>query len=202
VLGLTTPMMLSFTTAAQLGFTLSAGALGMVLGGLTLTAWGGPRHKISGVLGFGLPLGAGLLLAGVRPSVLLITLGLFAFNFAIPMINGCSQAIWQLKTPPDLQGRVFSIRRMVATFTAPLGFLVAGPLADRVFEPLLAGGGALAGNLGQLIGVGPGRGIGLIFILLGALTVVIAGLGFLSPRLAHLEEELPDAVGADSSAAT
>ncbi len=196
VLGLTTPMMLSFTTAAVLGMTLSVGALGMLLGGVVLSVWGGPNLKVHGILGFGLLLGAGLALAGMHPAPLLITFGLFWYNFSIPIINGCSQAIWQSKIPPELQGRVFAIRRMFATFTAPLGYLVAGPLADRLFEPMLATGGALAGSFGQLIGVGPGRGIGLIFILQGLLSIGVAGVGFLSPRLMRVEAELPDAVDA------
>ena len=195
VLGLTTPMMLSFTDSAHLGFTLSAGALGMFLGGLALTVWGGPRKKVLAVLGFGLPLGAGLFLAGVRPDPLLITAGLFLFNFSIPIINGCSQAIWQTRTPADLQGRVFSIRRMLASFTVPLGYLVAGPLAEFVFAPLLVAGGPLAESVGTVIGVGPGRGIALIFLLQGVFTVVIAGLGFSSPRLMQVEEELPVVAG-------
>ena len=193
VLALTTPMMLAFTTPAVLGATLSAGALGMVLGGVALTVWGGPKLKIHGVLGFGLLLGAGLSLAGLRPSPVWIALGLLAFNVSVPMINGCSQAIWQSKVPPPIQGRIFAIRRMFASFTAPLGYLVAGPLADRVFEPLLAADGLLAGSVGQLIGAGAGRGIGLIFVLLGALSMLVAVLGYRSPRLVRVESELPDA---------
>jgi MFS family permease len=72
---------------------------------------------------------------------------------------------------------------------------LAGPLSDRVFEPLLATGGPLTGSVGQLIGSGPGRGIGLLFLLMGSLTILTAVAGFLQPRLRRVELELPDALG-------
>ena len=46
----------------------------------------------------------------------------------------------------------------------PVAYIVASPLADRIFEPLMAADGLLAGSVGQIIGAGPSRGIGLLFI--------------------------------------
>jgi hypothetical protein len=71
-------------------------------------------------------------------------------------------------------------------------FLGAGPLADHVFEPLLASNGGLAGSVGTIIGLGPGRGIGLMFILMGLLTILTAVGGLLVPRLRHVDVDLPD----------
>jgi hypothetical protein len=51
--------------------------------------------------------------------------------------------------PPDIQGRVFAVRRMIGQFTAPIGYLIAGPMADFVFEPLMAEGGPLASTLAR-----------------------------------------------------
>ncbi len=59
---------------------------------------------------------------------------------------------------------------------------------------LLAVGGPLAGSLGRIIGVGPGRGTGLLFIVLGVLSALASGAAYLYPRVRHVEEELPDAV--------
>jgi hypothetical protein len=123
-----------------------------------------------------------------------VAAGLFLFNFWAPVMNGCSQAVWQVKVPPELQGRVFAIRRMIATCTTPIGYLLAGPLADGVFAPLMAPGGALAGTLGPLLGgTGPGRGIGLLLVVMGGMCVVVAVAGLLSPRLMRMEDDLPDA---------
>jgi DHA3 family macrolide efflux protein-like MFS transporter len=83
---------------------------------------------------------------------------------------------------------------MIAMSSSPLASLVAGPLADYLFEPLLVVGGPLTGTIGKLIGVGPGRGIGLLFIVMGILTMLTAAVGYLYPRLRMVEEELPDAI--------
>jgi len=83
---------------------------------------------------------------------------------------------------------------MVAMSTLPLSYLVAGPLADRVFEPLLMPGGPLAGSVGRILGVGKGRGIALMLILTGFFIILVVALASRSPRLMHLESELPDAL--------
>ena len=85
----------------------------------------------------------------------------------IPVVNTSSQVLWQTKVPLDMQGRVFSLRRMLASLVSPLAILAAGPLADRVFEPLMAEDGAMADSVGALIGTGEGRGIALLVILSG-----------------------------------
>jgi DHA3 family macrolide efflux protein-like MFS transporter len=112
---------------------------------------------------------------------------------ALPILTGTSQALWQSKVEPGLQGRVFAVRRMVALSTLPLSLLVAGPLADRVFEPLLTAGGPLAGSVGRIIGVGKGRGMALMLILTGFFIILAVALASRSPRLIYLESELPDA---------
>jgi hypothetical protein len=111
-------------------------------------------------------------------------------HFFIPLVNGCSQAIWLSKTPSDVQGRVFAIRLMVALSASPLAYLLAGPLADGVFGPLVAG----SATLQSLVGAEPGRGIGLMFITAGALTILVQFVSYLYPRLRRVEVEVPDAV--------
>jgi hypothetical protein len=86
------------------------------------------------------------------------------------------------------------MRRMIGWSTLPLAYLCAGPLADRVFEPLLAPGGRLAGSVGRLIGVGKGRGIALLLVVLGFFVLLTVLVALRNPRLRRLEEELPDAL--------
>src|SRR5690606_22451297 len=66
-----------------------------------------------------------------------------------------------------LPNTVFAVRRMIARIATPLAYLLAGPLADDLFEPMLADGGALASTVGRVIGVGPGRGIAFLYVMLG-----------------------------------
>ena len=187
-----TPLVLSFTTVAVLGLLLSIGGLGFLAGSLTMSVWGGPRRRVYGILGSNLLMGAVLFAAGLPPRAWILGVAAFLAFFSLPITNGCSQAIWQSKTAPDVQGRVFAVRRMIAWASLPLAYLIAGPLADQVFEPLLAEGGLLASSVGPIIGVGTGRGIGLLYIILGSTILLATPVAYLYPRLRLVETELPD----------
>jgi MFS family permease len=197
LVGMTTvlvaPLVLSFAGSAELGRVQSLASAGLLAGGLIMTAWGGGTRHIRTILGLSPLLGTALLLVGVRPSVALIAAGLFFFFLIVPVINGSSQVIWQTKVEPGVQGRVFATRRLIAQGTLPLAFLIAGPLADRVFGPLLAVDGALAPSLGAVLGTGPGRGIGLFFLTMGAVIFLCTVAARTLPRFARIEEDLPDA---------
>jgi MFS family permease len=190
---LVTPMILAFTTADGLGTVITIGGIGMLVGGIAMSVWGGPKRRINGMLGFLVLFGLFIALGGVRRSVILVAVAAFGFFFCVPFISACSAAIWQSKIAPDIQGRAVAARSMVAQAAMPIAMLMAGPLADYVFEPLLVEGGRLAGGVGRLIGAGPGRGIGLMFILAGVLTTLAAAVGYLHPRIRRVEDELPDA---------
>ncbi len=189
-----TPLVLSFSTPAVLGLIMSAGGIGFLVGSLVMSIWGGPRQRILGILGFNLLQGLTLLGAGIPPRVVIYIVAVFFFFLGQPLINGCSQAIWQVKTAPDVQGRVFAMRRMIAWSSIPFAYLLAGPLADHVFEPLLIQGGPLADSLGRIIGIGPGRGIGLFFIIMGILVLATTVGFYLYPPLRRVEVELPDSI--------
>lgn len=191
---LLTPLVLSFADAPTLGTVLSVAALGLVLGGMLMAIWGGPARRMTGIYGSFLVLGAILFLGGFRANAVLIALAAFVFMFCTQIANACSQAIWQSKVAPDVQGRVFAIRRMIVMSTVPLTYLIAGPLAEYVFEPLLAVEGPLAGTVGQILGVGPGRGTGLLFIALGCFILLVGLLGLRYSPLRNIETELPDAI--------
>ena len=186
------PMILGFTSADVLGIIISIAGGGMLAGSLVMSAWGGPKRRIDGVLHFELLSGLCFLLIGLRPSAWPIALGAFGAHLTIAIIYGSNQAIWQSKVPPNVQGRVFATQQMVAKSTTPLAYLIAGPLADKIFEPLLASDGPLTGSIGQITGVGPGRGIGLLFIVMGILKVAVTFGSYLYPRIRLVEDELPD----------
>jgi len=191
---LLTPLILSFGSPTNLGFVNGFLVAGSLLGSLLLGVWGGPQNRVNGVLLFLLLQAPLLLLGAVRPNVMLIAVACFIFAGLSPLIGGLSQAIWQSKVAHDIQGRVFAIRGLIGSSTAPLAFLLAGPLADRIFEPSMAPGGALAGIVGPLIGIGKGRGVGLLFITLGLVLILVVVLSSLNPRLRNVESEVPDAI--------
>lgn len=188
-----TPLVLSFADATLLGVQMAVGGCGLLLGGLAMSTWGGPRRRIHGVLGFSLAAGVLLAVHGLAPSFALVLVAGFGFFLTLPVLNASNAALWQSKVPADLQGRCFAIQRVLSEAAMPLGYCLAGPLAERVFEPLMAPGGALAGSVGAWIGVGPGRGLGLMFIVLGVLMTLVAASAYAVRAIRRIEDEIPDA---------
>ncbi len=197
---LVTPLVLTVASAALLGVILTSGGIGMFVGSVAMSVWGGPQRRMNGVVGGMLLSGLSILLSGIVTSHLLICVVVFFILLGIPVINGCTQVIFQDKVAIHMQGRVFALTGAIAGAAFPFAYAVAGPLADYVFEPLMAVSGPLAGSLGELMGVGPGSGIRLLFVLLGALTMIVTLAAYQHPRFRHLEAELPD-VTPDETAA-
>ena len=109
-----------------------------------------------------------------------------------PIVNSSNQAIWQAKVAPDVQGRVFTTRRLIAWLVTPISQLLAGPLADQILEPAMAEGGSLVPVFSWLVGTGTGAGIALLFIVTGLLAAM-AGLGGYFFRVVRdVEDILPD----------
>jgi DHA3 family macrolide efflux protein-like MFS transporter len=185
---------LGFTTEDVLGLILSIAGLGMFLGGVVMSAWGGPSHKVYGVVGPEMFSGLCFILIGLKPIPGLVAAGAFLAHTTIAIVEGSNQAIWQVKVPPEIQGRVFGTQQMVTRATTPLAYLLVGPLADKVFEPMLTVNGILADSLGQLVGVGIGRGIGLMFVLMGFIKIAVSAWGFINPHIREIEEILTDVV--------
>jgi MFS family permease len=189
------PLVLSYGNSTTLGFVQMAAGAGMLIGSIAVSAWAGPKRRIPVVIGILAFSSLGLALTGLRASVFVTAPGIFLMLLCIPIAAAFSQAVFQSKVAPGVQGRVFAIRGVISRSMMPIAFLIAGPLADHVFGPLMLTGGALAASpLGALLGVGPGRGIGLMFLISGILLLLVSGAVFANPRIRRLEEELPDAV--------
>ena len=189
------PMVLDMTTADVVGYLFSIVGVGMLIGTLVMSVWGGPKRRIHGVLFFLFLAGLFTMGFGISASLTVMAVAGFLLMLVLPVINGSSQAIWQSKVAPDVQGRVFAVRRMIAWSIIPIAYVLAGPLNDKIFKPLLVEGGTLANTIvGEIVGVGPSRGTGLLFIVIGLLSALVALSGYLSPRVRNVEDELPDVI--------
>lgn len=189
------PLILARTDsdAGILGMVLSAGGVGGFAGGVLMSIWGGPKRRIHGLLG-GMALGclpAGILL-GMGQSAFVWAAGAFFAIFFFPIVMGSNQAIWQAKVEPDVQGRVFAVRRLIAQLTMPIGMFIAGPLSDSVFEPAMQPGGTLTAAFERLVGTGAGAGMATMLLIVGLLGALIGLAGYLVPVLRDAETLLPD----------
>lgn len=198
------PMILARTgnNELALGSVLSIGSIGGVVGGLVISAWGGPRRKINGVLIGMIVISLSQGLIGIGQAVLIWAVGNFLVAFTLPILNGSNQAIWQSKVSPDVQGRVFATRRLIAQITAPVAMLLAGPVADQIFEPAFMPDGAMADSVfAGLVGTGPGAGMGMMFVVSGVLGVLVGLAGYAFPAVRDVETILPDYDAVTSPAA-
>jgi MFS family permease len=188
------PMLLARTNqnSVVFGTVQSMFAVGGVIGGLIMSAWGGFKRRSYGVIFGWMLFGLGATFVGMSRSLYFwIPAAIFATIFG-PLVDGSNQAIWQSKVAPDVQGRVFSARRLIAWFTNPISPLIGGALADFVLEPAMRTQGILANTFGWLVGTGPGAGMGLLMVFCG-LAASLAGLaGYFVPAIRNAEDLLPD----------
>jgi DHA3 family macrolide efflux protein-like MFS transporter len=193
--GVLDAMVLARTGGDQtaMGAVRAALGAGGVLGGIVMSVWGGPKRKIHGVLGI---CAISFLIGDFTTAIGRVTpvwmFAAFVGTFFIPIIVSCNRTIWQLKVEPALQGRIFGIQGTLQTLSVPVGYLLAGPLADQVLEPAMREGGALAGIFGGLVGTGAGAGMGLMFLGTAIGGFGIAMLGYIIPAVRNVERDLPD----------
>ncbi|HEX2189076.1 MAG TPA: MFS transporter, partial [Longimicrobiaceae bacterium] len=170
---LLTPLVLRTADVVVLGTVMSIAATGALAGGLLMSTWGGPKRRFHGIMLAGVLLGISMIVAGWRSSPWVVAAGAFGIMMGGPIMTASFNAFWQVRTPLELHGRVFSIITMVAESSMPVALLVAGPATDFLLEPLMAPGGALGEVLGPYLGTGPGRGIGLLYVGLGVFVLLV-----------------------------
>jgi MFS transporter, DHA3 family, macrolide efflux protein len=189
-----TPMILARTAENSLifGSVQTAGAVGGVIGGIIMSAWGGFKKRVHGVLAGHILIGFSSILLGIATGLPLWIPAIVFVNLLVPWINSSNQAIWQAKVAPDVQGRVFSSRRLIAWFAQPLTPIIGGTLADFVMEPAMKTTSGLSNSFSWLVGTGPGAGMGLLTVF-ASLGVVLVGLtGYFVRPVRQAETILPD----------
>nr|WP_274522759.1 MFS transporter [Saccharothrix sp. ALI-22-I] len=191
------PLVLARTgdSANAVGIVQVIGAIGGTGAGVVLAMLKPTQDKVLRMLVAILVLGVlGRILFGFD-GIWIWSIALFFGWGALPFIDGYNQTIWQEKTPPRLQGRIFAVVQMVENIASPLAYLSAGVLADNLLEPAMRSDGWLASVFGPITGTGPGSGIAVLFIVSGLGAAVVALVGFLTPSIRHAEDLLPDGGG-------
>ena len=188
------PMILARTgdDTMILGAVQSAFGVGGIVGGVIMSAWGGPNKKVNGVI-FGMTITSLITcFFGIGRGMTMWAPTAFLVMTIIPIINGSSQAIWQSKVPPEMQGRVFATRSLIARVASPVSMAITGPLADWFFEPAMMEGGSLVPVFGWLVGSGPGAGIAVLFVVMGVIGAVVSLVSYSIREIKDLEILIPD----------
>lgn len=188
------PMVLERTSndPAALGAVMTAGAVGAVVGGIGMSVWGGFKRRVHGVLGGWIVTGLGFAMFGLGQSLPVWILFAMVASLVGPLINASNQSIWMAKVAPDVQGRVFSSRRLIAWSTQPISPIIAGTLADFVLEPAMMGTGRLPTVFGPLVGTTSGSGMSLLIVFCGIGAALVGIVGYYVASIRNAEDILPD----------
>jgi MFS family permease len=187
VIALATPLVLTIAGPEALGFVMAAMGLGMLAGAVTASGLARPEGGIRRLLLYDTMLVAAMLAAGVATTATRMAALGFVFLFGLAGMIAEEQAVWQVRVPVAAQGRVFALRRAITWASLPVSYALAGPLADHVFTPAMSPGGALAGWLGPVMGLGPGRGIALLFMCGGIAKGAVVLSGARDRKLRNLD---------------
>lgn len=146
-------------------------SFGFIAGGLIVAKFGLGAIPIRTLILANL---AGWMICAVftlRSSVALLAVGMWFWMVLGPIAEACEQTILQRAIPLERQGRVFGFAQFVETAAAPVTSLSIAPIAERFFIPTMTDGRG-ADAIGSWFGVGPERGIALVFTLAGVLGFV------------------------------
>ncbi len=174
------------------GRLLTSFGIGGVLGAATISIWGGFKRRIHGLLLGSAVWKVGLIALSVTQTMFVKIAAALTSGFCSPFPDSSNQAIWMSKVKPDFQGRVFATRDLIAQIAIPLGATIAGPLADRFFEPAMRTSGNLAKIFGGIFGNEIGAGMALMITLFSSCGLLLALGGYAVPLLRDVEEIIPD----------
>ena len=152
--------------AIHLSWVESAMGIGIIVGGALLSVWGGFKRKmLTSMIGL-IGMGVGTLIIALAPpsAILLAVGGALLFGMMNPITMGPFYAVIQSAVEPDMQARIFTLLSSVGGGMAPIGLMIAGPVADRV-------------------------GIPAWFVLGGSLCVLMAVSGLFIPAVMNVEEK-------------
>jgi hypothetical protein len=134
----------------------------------------------------------GLVIFGLGRSLYIWIPALFLASMTFPLTQSASNAIWQAKVAPDVQGRVFSARRLIAWLVDPIMPVIAGAMADYVTEPAMTTQTGLSSTFSWLVGNTPGSGMSLQYVFSGLAYISIILVAWFIPVVRNVETLLPD----------
>ena len=188
------PMILarSNNNSQALSAILSLAGIGGVAGAVVLSAWGGTKRRVNGMLaGF---MGAGVAKAvfGFGQSLSVWLPAQFCSSLNFPLLGSSETALWMEATSPELQGRVFAANSLVLQLVSAFATLIAGPLSDRVLEPAMQSETILSSLFSPIFSNSAGAGMALLYVSCAIAMFLVGAVGFRLPQLHQLENKMSE----------
>lgn len=184
------PMILarSDNNSKVLGAISSAAGIGGVTGAVVLSAWGGTKRRVKGMLAGFMGAGVAKTIFGLGQSLTVWLPAQFCSSLNFPLLGSSETALWMEAIPPKLQGRVFAANSLVLQLVSAIATLIAGPLSDRVLEPTMQSQNSFSSLFALIFGSGAGAGMALLYVICAVAMFSIGAFGFKLPQLRRLED--------------
>jgi len=196
LMALADPYGLSLVSVEVWGLLFGVLSTGFIIGGLLIGKKGLGANPVRTLLLANLVLWGVCSVFAVRSSIVLLAVGFFIYLCVVPYAEASEQTVLQKVVPFERQGRVFGFAQSVEQAASPLTAFLISPIAQFVFVPFMTTG-AGAELLGPWFGVGPERGLALLFTIAGILGLVLTLVAFASRSYRRLSRHYLDTPAAE-----
>ena len=179
------PYGLTLFSVEMWGVVLGVTSTGFIIGGILISRLGLGKKPLRTLLLVNIAVGALAMVFAIREFWLLYAVGIFVFMCLMPAAEAAEQTVIQRVVPFKRQGRVFGLAQSVEAAASPITAFLIGPIAQFWVLPYMQSEAGRA-QWGWLVGEGSARGIALIFIATGLITLVVATLAFRTKSYSRL----------------
>ena len=171
---------LSLVSVETWGLLWGAVSLGFIIGGSYVAKRGVGKKPLRSLFLVNIAAWSLCIIFPMQAWILLLTFCMLLNMSIMPIAEAAEQTVLQKVVPPERQGRVFGFAQSVEWAATPLTAFLIGPIAELFFIPYMSEGGQGAVLIGSWFGVGPDRGMALVFIVAGIIGLLITILAFQS----------------------
>lgn len=179
---------LSLMPVAAWGLMLSLMSFGLILGGTLIAKFGLGKNPLKRMLMVNVITWTTCIFFTIQPSIILLGIGMLIWMVLMPVIESGEHTVIQKVVPYERQGRVFGFAQSVESAATPITTFLIGPIAQFIFIPFMTTGAGVA-LIGDWFGVGPARGIALVFMAAGLIGLIITLFAFRSQAYKTLSEQ-------------
>lgn len=145
---------------------------GFILGGIYVATYGLGASPLRTLFRINIITWTICIFFTIQPSIVLLAVGILVWVCLMPIVEATENTIIQKVVPYERQGRVVGFAQSIEMGATPVTAFLIGPIAQFIFIPFMTSGAGVE-LIGDWFGVGPGRGIALVFVLTGLLGLVV-----------------------------
>lgn len=185
------PYGLSLVSLEVWGFIWGALSFGFIFGGLFIARKGLGKKPLRTLFLVNIIMWTTCIFFTIQPSIILLVTGMALWMTLMPFVEASEQTIIQKVVPPERLGRVFGFAQSTEQAASPLTAFLIGPIAQFFFIPFMTTGAGVE-LIGDWFGVGPGRGIALVFTAAGIIGLIVTLFAMRSTAYKVLSKKYAD----------